>query len=336
METVIPIQKVVDALLNADKPVPPRYLYRLSDLADEDLAAVEEVWPRVPAWRRQALLEDLQILSNSDDVIWFMEIGRLGLSDDEPSVRVNALRLIDDYEPTELAEEILYLLEQDSETEVRAAAASALGPLVYLGEIEEMHEEDLHTIEEALLRAATGKDAELVRRRALEALGYSSRPEVDPLIERAYNSGKSDWMITALFAMGRSSDNQWAGPVIDSLTHTRPQVRAEAASAAGELGLSDAAPTLIDLLGDDDSDVRDAAIWSLSQIGGEGVAEALEALLEETEDEEDATFIEEALENLEFTEEFGAFELLDIEGEEFDLDDEDEVEDEDNHNHRKN
>jgi HEAT repeat protein len=89
-------------------------------------------------------------------------------------------------------------------------------------------------------------------------------------------------------------------------------VRAEAVRAAGELEISEAVPNLLELLDDSNEAVRSAAIWSLSQIGGEGVRERLEQLQEETEDEEEADFIESALDNLAFTEEFQLYSLFDL------------------------
>jgi hypothetical protein len=63
---------------------------------------------------------------------------------------------------------------------------------------------------------------------------------------------------------------------------------------------------------DPDEDVQLAAIWSLSQIGGGGVRPLLERLFEETEDEEIGDLIEEALDNLSFTEDMASFDMLDI------------------------
>ncbi len=88
-------------------------------------------------------------------------------------------------------------------------AASTLGKFVYLGELEELHPKTLTAVEERLLKLATGKDETLVRRRALESLGFSSRGEVTALIEDACEQKDDDWLATALFAMGRSVDQQW-------------------------------------------------------------------------------------------------------------------------------
>jgi HEAT repeat protein len=73
-------------------------------------------------------------------------------------------------------------------------------------------------------------------------------------------------------------------------------------------------------LRDEDDEVRAAAIWSLSQIGGERVAEALEAMLERTQDEDETELIEDALDNLTFTEDMRHFALLDIPEDTIDID----------------
>jgi HEAT repeat protein len=217
-------------------------------------------------------------------------------------------------------------MENDAILDVRAAAASALGKYIYLGEIEELPATLLHEIEDRLLKVASGNDLSLVRRRSLEAMGFSAHPLVPDLIEQAYRSGNNDWIASALFAMGRSANSRWIPQVMEMLAHDYPAVRMEAARAAGELEVAQATPVLLELLNDEDDDVRSAAIWSLSQLGGEGVREALETMYEETQDDEEAELIESALENLDFTEEIGFFStLMDIEdgeADEGDLDEE--------------
>jgi hypothetical protein len=61
--------------------------------------------------------------------------------------------------------------------------------------------------------------------------------------------------------------------------------------------------------------MRRELIWALSRIGGEGVRSKLEELLEIEEDDEEADFIEEALETLSFTEDMGNFSLIDVDDE---------------------
>jgi HEAT repeat protein len=112
--------------------------------------------------------------------------------------------------------------------------------------------------------------------------------------------------------MGRSANSRWKPQVLKMITDPHPGVRAEAASAAGELEIASARRILLDLLEDPDFDVRMATIWALSQVGGKGVREALENLLETTDDDEEVTQIENALDNLDFTKEMRDLAILDI------------------------
>jgi HEAT repeat protein len=205
-----------------------------------------------------------------------------------------------EYDAKDLIPLFLDLVVNDEHEDVRAVAATVLGKYVYEGEIEEISQSKLRQIEDQLLRVIQSEDTMLVRRRALEALGFSSREEVPALIETAFNHHEYDWVVSSIFAMGRSSDKRWQPHVIKMLDHVLPVVRTEAARAAGEIEVSDARERLIELLDDDNDEVRMAAAWSLSQVGGEGVQEALDMMLSETEEIEQAEFIESAIDNLIF------------------------------------
>ena len=61
---------------------------------------------------------------------------------------------------------------------------------------------------------------------------------------------------------------------------------------------------------EDEDQVSSAAIWSLSQIGGEDVRVYIQGLLDVAEEDEVVEFLEEALENLDFTDELDRFDLL--------------------------
>jgi len=324
----ITIKQLQDALLDVDKPLNPLYIYRLSDISDDDLAALQRTWLSVPAWRRQAIMEDIEEIGSSDYVLSFEGIARLGLQDSEPRVRELAVRTLWEYELPDLVPTFIDLMESDEDVDVRAAAATALGQYVYLGEIEELPASKLHKIEEKLLQATTGQNPTLVRRRALEALGFSSRDELPALIEAAYFSDSNEWLASALFAMGRSANRTWNSSVMSKLTSDVPDVLVEAVRAAGELEIKQAVPRLMDLLASEDADVRWVAIWSLSQIGGEGVRERLEELYDETDDDEEVDYIDSALENLDFTEDIPLFDLLEVEDEDED-EEEEEYEDKD-------
>jgi HEAT repeat protein len=172
---------------------------------------------------------------------------------------------------------------------------------------------------DALLSKVTGEDNVAIRRRALESLGYSSKPEVATLIDSSFRRENPDWQASAMVAMGLSSDERWEEHVLSRLLDENPGVRLAAVQAAGELRLASARQLLFQVLEEEDeSEVSSAAIWSLSQIGGEDVRIYIQGLLDLAEEDEDVEFLEEVLENLEFTDELNRFDLLSVEP---DLDD---------------
>ncbi len=257
-------------------------------------------------------MKDLVHLGSVNDLLSFEAIGRYAICDEDPQVRNMAVQILWEFEAKDLAPLFLNLIETDSDEEVRASATSALGRFVYLGELDELSEETQLEIEDRLLRLIESEEPVKIRRCALESVSYSGRPEVPGLIEKAFTSGEREWMEAALLAMGRSIDERWENYVMEMLDSKFPSLRAEAARASGELELGDAVQRLIELLDDSDEDVRRATIWSLSQIGGEGVREALEELLEKADEYEEINLIESALDNLSFTEDFQLFSLFDF------------------------
>ena len=310
----IPFQHVIDALLNEQEPFPPKYLHRFSDIEPEALNQLKPIWNRVNLERRIRLLEDLEISHETDMLMSFDDFARFALTDPDARVRTGALRLLWEGQSITLIPTLIDLLSLDEDNSVRATAATVLGQFVLRGELEEIPEPSKRQVEESLLEAAAEHEPELIRRKAIESLGFSSRKEVPQLIHRAYDTDDPVWLASALFAMGRSADPVWEPEVLEMLDHPETEVQVEAIRAAGDLELSAARERLIDMIeeGMDHNDVRSATIWSLSQIGGPDVRETLEELLENTEDDEEAEIIEQALENLVFTDGFDRFGMFDF------------------------
>jgi len=326
-----PFQAVVDALLDNGTPFPPRYLHRFSDIAPADLTLLMKAWSKIATRRKHSLLEDLEELAEADTLTSFDDMARPLLKDTDPQVRIRAIHLLWESEDVKLVPIFLKILNEDEDTEARAAAANALGLFVLQGELEKIPAELHHRIEDNLLQVLAVSKATLVRRRALESLGYSGRTEVNTLIETAYHDKDPDWVVSALFAMGRSSDERWKKQVLSKLHAPDGDIRSEATHAAGELELASARPILLNSLEDEeDLEIRREIIWALSKIGGEGVRNRLEELLETEEDDEEADFIEEAMDTLSFTEDMAQFDLFDIDPEqhlrEEDLDEKDGLE----------
>lgn len=293
----ITFPELLEALQDQERVLEPLYLYALSDLRPNELRALQEIWLNVPTRRRQALLEDLEHLTETNNLLSYEAVFRFVIFDPDPQVRFHALQALEVFDTDDLVPDFLELLDEDDSTDVRAVAAAVLGKYIYRGELDKLDKKTQRRIEQKLLAIVAGDEPLRVQCRALEALGYSPRDEVHECIAEAYQSGDEDWMASALFAMGRSLDNCWDEIILSNLYHQNPQVRAEAMRASGELGLEDALPAILEML-DDVPDVRQAAIWSASQIDGEGVETALSALLDEPLTDDEADLIERALQNL--------------------------------------
>ncbi len=321
----LPFDEVLDALLNNDEVLDPLYLYRLSDITQEDLAALLEIWLEIQVERRRALIEDLEDLTDSNNLLSFESIFRLALKDEDEQVRFFAIRAIEVFDTDDLIPFFLSVLSAEDSTDLRAVTASVLGKYIYRGELDKIEKERQVEIEDQLLAILEGDHPLEVQRRALEAISYSSREEVRQHILKAYQSDLDEWVASALFAMGRSYDHDYSELVSDMLQHTSPKVRLEAVRACGELVLEDAVPVILDLL-NDLPDIREAAIWALSQIGGEDASLAIQELLEDEVSDEEEELINQALDRMDFLEDglknIAMFDFAyDADGDEYILDD---------------
>lgn len=305
------LQKVINELADGGQKPSRRSLQEFSDLDPEALRSVMEEWPRIPLDRKRALLDGLRELCDEDTLVSFDDLARALLEDPEGQVRTRAIRLLDECEDPKLPDILVKLLVSDSDPDTRSEAAAALGRFVEGGELDKIPAETQRDVEDALLEKVNSDDVPAVRQRALESLGFSSRPEAVTLIESAFRRENPDWQASALFAMGRSFDERWEEHVLARMTDVNPVVRLAAVEAAGELRLAAARELLFKVLEDEDDDeISSAAIWSLSQVGGEDARVYLENLLDAAQDGADIEFIEEALDNLDFTDELGHFDLM--------------------------
>jgi HEAT repeat protein len=322
--------QIKNALLDNTAPFPAAMIYYFSDIPAEDLAQLKDVWPRVMIERRRGLLEDMESLSEGDTLLDFDSVATMCLEDEDPVARAAAIRVLWQSDREDLVPRLLKLLQEDPEETVRSAAATALGTFVELGELDEIKAETYQQVVECLIKTHLDAKDSLVCRRALESLGFSSHPDVQGFIRRAFETDDEEWLQSALFAMGRSYDQNWTESVLQMFDHPDNMVRYEAIRAAGELEAKPARELIFDILeeGTDDDDLYYAAIWALSKIGGEGVREVIEAALEDTEDMDETLFLEEALENLNFTEQVGELDLMNFDDDD-DFDDWLEEDDED-------
>ena len=276
-------------------------LYLLSALDRADVERVRAAWPAIDDDRRRAIVSHLDDLAESNFEADFGPIFRIGLTDSDPGVRARSIDGLWIEDDVKLIRPLIDMMKNDASEEVRATAAGSLGRFVLAGELDEIPADEAQTVVEALREVIQdGVETIEVRRRAIEAIGYSSADGVDDLLSEAYGDDDDRMQISAVYAMGRSADLRWADIVLDETESTNAEMRYEAARASGELQNPGALPALKRLLDDPDDQVREAAVWALGQIGGGESRRLLLAILEDEEAEDLHEAAEEALDELEF------------------------------------
>lgn len=272
----------------------------LSGLSVEEVQRFERTWPQIQVSHRRQLLQTLAQLAEDDFEMDFNAIFRLALHDADHEVRITGAEGLWEDDDVRLIPELLRLLLDDEVTAVRVAAVQCLAHFVLLGELKKIRPQPFAQACE-VLSLVHQNPAELleVRRRALESLAYANVVELPKLIQAAYAHPDEAMQISAVFAMGRSADPRWKDQVVRHLHHPSPAMRYEAARACGELITRDAVPDLVELTDDVDSEVQEAALWALGQIGGDQARLTLERHLKSDHDAL-RTAAEEALQELEF------------------------------------
>ncbi len=275
--------------------------YGLSGLTMADLAAVRPIWSTINADYRRKILRRMVDVSEANVEMDYHSIGTLGLSDADPGVREAAIEVLWEDESLEVMSRLIDMALHDVSADVRAAAASALGRYILLGELGNLPENETVRAQDAVVSLLFNADESVVvRRRALEAIANSSHEVVEQAINDAYHSPERAMRVSALFAMGRSCDDErWSTIVLKEIESTDPEMRFEAARAAGELELAAAVPLLARLTESNDREIKEIAIWSLGEIGGKKAMKVLNRLADQAEaaDDDLLSAIEDAMGN---------------------------------------
>jgi HEAT repeat protein len=325
--------RALDLLRNPETSFTAELVHCLSDLTSERLEALRAVWADLPTERRQNLMLRLVETAEMNFELDFSAIVQFALDDPDSQVRKTAIEGVIEDNSVSIMDRLIKLAQEDPFSEVRAAAAGALGMFVLEGEFGKLPEPVNLRVQDAVLALYHNLSEDIeVRRRALEAISNCGREGVADLIREAYYADELPLRVSAVFAMGRSCDEVWAPQVLDELSSDHPEMRFEATRAAGEIQLHKALPRLIELAYEEDREVQEMAIWALGEIGGRAARSALTQLATQAEDDEDdelAEAIEEAQANASLSGEslLPLFELSDFDDDDLDddLDDLDDV-----------
>jgi HEAT repeat protein len=265
-------------------------------------------------------------MSESDFEVDFGEVFKLCLADADPRVRAAAIEGLWEVEDVRLIRPLVRALAKDDVDTVREAAAMSLSRFALRAELGQLPPRLADMVWESLWQAANSAEEVIpVRRRAIESLAYFDRPEVNETIVRAYQHEDSSMRVSAVFAMGRSADEEWSTQVLNELESESPEMRYEAARACGELQLAGAVPRLSQMTADLDLEVKLAAVSSLGRIGGPEARRVLEICVE-MGDEALAEAAREDLDEMDYMEEDIEFDLYSYNSDD-DPEDEDELED---------
>ncbi len=255
---------------------PVTELHHLSGLLDPDIRRFRAAWPHLPVDARRQLATTLAQMAEADFEMDFSAIFHITLHDPDAEVRATSIGGLFEQEDTRLVPRFVALLQDDESEPVRIKAAEALGNFVLLGELQKIRARPFDQARAALHAVHTNPAESLeLRRRALESLAYTALDDVSELIDTAYRHPNEKMRISAVFAMGRSADSRWADTVLRELLNIEPEMRFEATRACGELMMRQAVPALIELAEDADTEIREMALWSLGQAGGDRARRAL-------------------------------------------------------------
>lgn len=293
----------IGELTDPNKRLSATQMVGLSSLDRDQLETLSEAWEDMTPERRLSLITDLAELIEDNIDLNYDAIFKLALNDDEPAVRAAAIAGLYEYEGGDLIPVLAGLLLGDPESEVRAEAAVALGRYALAAEFDRLDVSDEGAVKKALTESVEDEDEDdIVRAKAIEALGVLSDEATRDLIESLYAEERLWLQIGAVDAMGRSCDEVWLPIVTKEMTNRAPEMRQAAAFAAGEIGSEAAVEPLVDIaVHDPDRQVQLAAIHALGEIGGRVAKVALQAVLYQGDDELQAA-VEEAMAEVSFKE----------------------------------
>lgn len=276
--------------------------YEISDLSPEELGQFASAWYLLSIERQREIATTLVDLAEDNPELDFTAIYKLCLKgDDEPLLQI-VMDGLWEHDDRSVISGLVEVLRSDKGSDVRSAAASALGRFPLLAQEGKLLVRDGELIHDNLMQVLEDEEEPMeVRRRCMEALAPFNTMEINQHITLAYESLDLDFRASSIFAMGRTGEVGWLPILLQELQNEEPTIRYETANACGELGEEDAVSHLILLLEDSDSEVQLASIGALGKIGGPLAKKVLTSLVKDGDANlEEAALTE--LQDLEFDE----------------------------------
>jgi HEAT repeat protein len=276
--------------------------YEISDLSPEELGQFASAWYLLSIERQREIATTLVELAEDNPELDFTAIYTLCLKgDDEPLLQI-VMDGLWEHDDRSVISGLVEVLRSDKGSDVRSAAASALGRFPLLAQEGKLLVRDGELIHDNLMQVLEDEEEPMeVRRRCMEALAPFNTMEINQHITVAYESLDLDFRASSIFAMGRTGEVGWLPILLQELQNEEPTIRYETANACGELGEEDAVSHLILLLEDSDSEVQLASIGALGKIGGPLAKKVLTSLVKDGDANlEEAALTE--LQDLEFDE----------------------------------
>ncbi len=248
-------------------------------------------------------------ISESREMVSKLLLQNLG--DPDPQMRMLAIEEMEDCPDVKVLQRLIDVAQRDPELEVRCAAISGLGRLIYTQGISAydpetdqevvssdgwLSREDLKRVYDLLLSVCRDPACSLDEKRcAVEAQSFFGNETVEDLIAQLYERPEKEAKLSALTAMGRNGSARWTEIIRQELYSPERDLQLEAIDAAGEMSLEGVGQDLWRLTYSEDKDVMLTALWALGQTGWDGAFDRLDELTLH-EDPEIAEAADEAME----------------------------------------
>lgn len=281
--------------------VEPGRLAELSDLSRSQVSVFAEHWQTLPDDLKRDTVLILVEMANENVALDFSRLFRLMMKEEDETVRARAIQGLWEDDSTAFLADLVELAHNDQSSAVQQAVAERLGRYSFDAETEALDSESASLTRNALFHLMDHGANWMVRRRALESASFlTGEPRVRQAILDAYESDFELEQAGAIVAMGHQLSPEWLPIVLRELENEDPDIRCEAARAAGEFEDPSAIDPLSAMIEDEDEEVRSVAILSIGRIGGKAAIDTLVYLETQVSDEHRKELITEAIEEATF------------------------------------